>query len=151
MQTACANKQHHQQAQFIFRQPLCFQLYSTVQRELKKESNGYSALHKASVTRSTSSIIDIQGNQYDFRISFTPGKPAHCVIGFIIGKNGGKIETGWNNDGAGVCDRVIRLDTGMRAREGKGERSAGKTDNEAILDKGSRHYIWTSAKCKVCK
>ncbi len=38
-----------------------------------------------------------------------------------------------------VCDRVIRLDTGMRAERGeKGEMSAGKTDNEAILDKGSQ-------------
>lgn len=50
-----------------------------------------------------------------------------------------------------MCERVIGLDTGMRARERKGERSAGKTDNEAILDKGSRRYLWTSARFKVCK
>lgn len=53
-------------------------------------STGYSVLTEERVTRGTSSIIDIQGNQYDFGISFTPGKPAHCVMGFIIGKNGGR-------------------------------------------------------------
>lgn len=30
-----------------------------------------------------------------------------------------------------MCERMIGLDTRMRARERKGERSAGKTDNEA--------------------
>lgn len=30
-----------------------------------------------------------------------------------------------------MCERVIGLDTRMRERERKGERSTGKTDNEA--------------------
>lgn len=57
------------------------------------------------------------------------GEASALCDGLYNRKNGGEIETGWNNDGAGVCERVIGLDTRMRER--KGERSAGKTDNEA--------------------
>lgn len=65
------------------------QQYCTKRAE--EESKATVCKHKAGVTHGTSSIIDIQGNQYDFRISFTPGKPAHCVMGFIIGRTGERL------------------------------------------------------------
>lgn len=70
---------------------MCSQFYNSVQKELKKKVRATECEHKAGVTHGTSSIIDIQGNQYDFRISFTPGKPAHCVMGFIIGITGERL------------------------------------------------------------
>lgn len=129
--------------------------YSTVKKKkVGKESKGYSVLTQGWCYTWHILYYRHPGKSIWLQDLIHIGEPSALCDGLYNRKNGGEIETGWNNDGAGVCERVIRLDTRMREKERKGERSAGKPDYEASgwRDHSTLDFrLWTSTKLKVYK